>query len=765
MPMDLSLAAIGLNTQQSVLAQILGSAAFRADLTHSLVLDAGTGTPTFTRATTETGQRWDESGYLDFTALAGEIVFKGARRVYNLCPTSSASVAVAANKTITASVGVYVVSMGAGTGTLTFTGTATGSTGTLAASASARNSAVLTITVAGTIIATASVATCVDIQFENVTGQTTQTASEYVSVGVESAPAYHGSMVDGVKCYDTDRSGNPITTTTTYDAVTLNGVAGTYVSTPDSVANSITGSFDVDVYLAAASWTPSTNGAIIAKDTIGSRQFAITITATTGLISCLVFDSAPNVRINVLSSVAPTVSAGQGLYIRTKVTWVLVGNHTVDFYTSTDGITWTPLGTQQTAASSGGLAINDGGVLTLGQRLYSGAEIPLSCKIYRARLYNGDRDTGGTLAVDFDASRYAGGTTLTGSTGETWTLQGNAVIHPTNYPIVGYVPWEARTNLCLYSTDMTSVVGWTSRSAGNPARSNNLVGPDGVTNSGCSITNLGTSGVGDFYQAVGVAGVALARAEPSFYAKAITTSGTLVVVNAYAGDDGEWRINLALLSSTRWERITRDHPAVTVVSEFVYHATLGLLQLQWYTLSGTIDVGIYGPQLENGSFATPYIPTTTVAVARNADVLTYTGADVANIKTLAATFSRGVGVATSGVVVEVNDNTANELATTYLTSATAVKVEGYHLTSVSWSMNATYTPGTQAKTAQSFIVNDVKVDFNGTALTPDTTAAMPVNTQLNVGHERGSFVLNGPVNHIYGWTRNFSQSELGAIDA
>jgi len=51
-------------------------------------------------------------------------------------------------------------------------------------------------------------------QLEDVTAQTTQTAGEYVSVGVTSAPYYHGSFVDGVKCFATDLSGNPIPSTT-----------------------------------------------------------------------------------------------------------------------------------------------------------------------------------------------------------------------------------------------------------------------------------------------------------------------------------------------------------------------------------------------------------------------------------------------------------------------------------------------------------------------------------------------------------------------
>ncbi len=51
-------------------------------------------------------------------------------------------------------------------------------------------------------------------QLEDVTAQTTQTAGEYVSVGVASSPYYHGSMVDGVKCFATDLSGNPIAAST-----------------------------------------------------------------------------------------------------------------------------------------------------------------------------------------------------------------------------------------------------------------------------------------------------------------------------------------------------------------------------------------------------------------------------------------------------------------------------------------------------------------------------------------------------------------------
>jgi hypothetical protein len=42
-----------------------------------------------------------------------------------------------------------------------------------------------------------------------VTGQSIQTAAEYVSTNVLSSP-FHGAMVDGVKYFDTDINGTPI---------------------------------------------------------------------------------------------------------------------------------------------------------------------------------------------------------------------------------------------------------------------------------------------------------------------------------------------------------------------------------------------------------------------------------------------------------------------------------------------------------------------------------------------------------------------------
>jgi hypothetical protein len=169
-----------------------------------------------------------------------------------------------------------------------------------------------------------------------------------------------------------------------------------------------------------------------------------------------------------------------------------------------------------------------------------------------------------------------------------------------------------------------------------------------------------------------------------------------------------------------------------------------------------------------GAFAGPYIPTTTVAVARNADVLTYTGADVANIKTLACTFNHGVGVSVAGLLVALSEGIGNERAqiTVGVAGVTDVDFRGLDGGVIKWQLSASnaYSPGTYSKASFSMATNDIKMDKDGIAQTQDTSASLPTVTELNIGHLTAGSQFNGPVNHIYGWTRNLSQSELGAID-
>jgi len=663
------------------------------ELTHTVIPNRGSLTPSFTRATTETGQKYDSAGYFDFTALAGEVIFKGAMRIYNEWTTSSVSLASGANKSLTLAAGTYQFSMGIGTGTATFSGTG-GATGTLDASLFARVGVAKTIT-AGTLVITASVADLADLQVCNSTGETDQTTLRpYVSVGAlvrnTQDPLYYSTP----------------------------GTAEHYAGSPAKTLS--TGDMALAGKFAATDWTPAALQMLVAKDTsAGNRDWGLY--QDSAGIKALVFywwESGGAVKI-ITSTVAPSTLDGGVLYVAVTldVDNGAAGND-VKFWTSTNGTTWTQLGA--TVTTAGVTNVRDtAATYYLGNYGIGG---PFAGSIHSVQMYAGiptflSGAGGETLKFDFNPHRDATtptGTITSSTTGEVWTLNGassvirnvsyhgscvdgvkcfptdlsgNPIPRTGSYPLVGYVPWEARTNHFLNSgTPATQ----TSASLGTGTYTLWMTGTGSIAVAGTTATITG-------------AGTAIAGTPVTFV---VTVAGTVT-----------------------------------------------------YTVSGSPTKA----QAENGAFATPYIITAGAAVARDADILTYTGAS--GYKAMACTFSRGVGVTSVGESVALSDGTANNYVEHAFLSGTAHVIQGGVGGATQFSMSpAAYVAGATGKVSCSFAANDIKGDYNGTAQTPDTSAAVPAITQISVGHVAGSFVFNGPVTDLYFWTRNLSQSELGAVD-
>jgi hypothetical protein len=230
--------------------------AFQADLTNSLKLQAGFGNPTFTRTTIATVQDWEG---LIRNVLSGEARFTGARRVRNfiaqsqnlntswIATTGGGTVTVNSNNSVTIATSasgqtpnlhLFSVNYGAFTGqTLVFTITVSAVSGSnpmgapnivefttgnsmtvtgLSGSAitgpgrysfsttntSGTGTLDLYLGVRGGTSSGAGSITITNVQLEDVTGQSNQNPSEYVSCGVLPA-SYHGAGVDCVKYFNT----------------------------------------------------------------------------------------------------------------------------------------------------------------------------------------------------------------------------------------------------------------------------------------------------------------------------------------------------------------------------------------------------------------------------------------------------------------------------------------------------------------------------------------------------------------------------------
>lgn len=251
--------------------------AFGADVNGQIkALVTGSGAVTFARSSTATVTDWEG---LVKTVLANELRIENARRVENL----AASTASPSTQNITVVSGnEYQVRIGAtsaGSSTAVcsdaFTGTLTGDAADPQAfdTAKTATSTTLTVTITGSVT---------DLQVEDVTGQTDQNPSEYVSVGVESGQ-YHGAMVDGIAYFDYE-NGNTVVSNKVIEAVGSDLTTALGALFEPAATNYCTHSEEHD----NAAWTKS--NITIAADSIAAPDGATTadtLTASAGNGTCL----------------------------------------------------------------------------------------------------------------------------------------------------------------------------------------------------------------------------------------------------------------------------------------------------------------------------------------------------------------------------------------------------------------------------------------------------------------------------------------------
>jgi hypothetical protein len=183
------------------------------------------------------------------------------------------------------------------------------------------------------------------------------------------------------------------------------GVSGNFITSPSATANQITGTVDFDYSFIVQ----ANNSTIFGKIATNASTPSYAVFISTNLVYYI--DSLGNYNIIVnIGSFLPAV--GSLFYIRVT----LVGT-TATCFTSLDGISWTSRATATVAP----LVTSNSSTLTF----TSGSAATNPQKAYRMRIYNGLRDSGGTLVADCNPATYnaaASQTAWTSSTGEVWTI-------------------------------------------------------------------------------------------------------------------------------------------------------------------------------------------------------------------------------------------------------------------------------------------------------------------------------------------------------
>ena len=214
-----------------------------------------------------------------------------------------------------------------------------------------------------------------------------------------------------------------------------------------------------------------------------------------------------------------------------------------------------------------------------------------------------------STALGTNSTTYFTASTLTGS----WTNHGTtgtlsvAVVTPT----ISIAPSTATIaaagakgrQLFKCAEDLTNTTYWGKRGAVTVGAA--IAGPSGSGALGYLISNIGASGVNDFYQDVaGLTDGTYTRKEPSIWINRVSTSGivTMHVTSSASAGLGEWTINLDTLGAG-WQKVDRNHPAVTVVSNFVVHSS-GHCGIWFYAASGSLSFYAAMPQLEPAYYST-----------------------------------------------------------------------------------------------------------------------------------------------------------------
>lgn len=191
-----------------------------------------------------------------------------------------------------------------------------------------------------------------------------------------------------------------------------------------------------------------------------------------------------------------------------------------------------------------------------------------------------------------------------------------------------------------------------------------------------------------------------------------------------------------------------------------------------YTGDGTSGIYIWGAQTELGAFPTSYIPTTTTALTRNADLPVMTSTN----------FSSWYTGGTSGtmVVQATPPNASQSFAAVLAFAGASPSTDFIYLGRSGTAARAfdnvagvgqgtfsfgTWANGTAGKTSIAYAPSNVAPCFNAGTVTVNNTANVPTLVKAYIGNfsDGGSTVWNGIVSKIFYFPQRLTNAEIQAF--
>jgi hypothetical protein len=192
-----------------------------------------------------------------------------------------------------------------------------------------------------------------------------------------------------------------------------------------------------------------------------------------------------------------------------------------------------------------------------------------------------------------------------------------------------------------------------------------------------------------------------------------------------------------------------------------------------YIYQGTSNLGLYfhGYQAEQGSYATSYIPTTSTAVTRNADVISKTGISSLIGQTEGTIYAeikvnKLIGTA-SRYIFHISDGTANNRIYMAFSGSSSNILRGRIFNSgtlqCSIDSSTITTTGTY-KLALAYKNNDIVFYINGVQIGVDTSASIPTCSRVDIGHNyAGASQLGDNIVNANIFKTRLTNSELQSL--
>ena len=341
---------------------------------------------------------------------------------------------------------------------------------------------------------------------------------------------------------------------------------------------------------------------------------------------------------------------------------------------------------------------------------------------------------------------------------------------------------EQRTNLFLYSQQFDNAA-WSKTNA--TVSQDIAISPDGTQNADAFIPNSGTAA--------------------KLIEQSVTTSSTNYAFSIFIKPNGVRYVQFRTAAAISAGFVNIDLQNGLVTTNTTWTATVSVVRNGWYRVvcdtktvnaataavviqivdsgsagradttsvgDGVIGVYLWGSQLEAGAFATSYIPTTTTALTRAADVASMTGANFSDWYnqvegTLVAEFGpyENGGPSKNFGVVDINDGTSANIIRLFAGSTVSpVFAVTVGTVTQAYISSGTITPTNISKIAASYKADNFARSVNGAVAATDSSGTVPaVNRMLIGAGQIGVGELNGHLRSFAYYPKQLSASQLQSL--